>query len=330
MAFKEGPRPSRAPSPAQQDPAVSELQQRVLQQRADRQDLRRLGQGPAAHFLGEKHAQVKDLGGEGPAGLDQGTAANDAGLDAVPRRPRESRQRAESPRRSRTGSRRRRSSPPRGPASPARLAGKVDSHDPATSTPRPPATAPAPAGRPGTGAGTERRRLARFDLKARRTSYIAPFFLLFGVFGLFPLAYTPGCRCTTGTARRRQDLRRPRQLHRAARRRGLLERGVQHARHLRPLDGPAAPARPVPRQRCSTSGCAAGRFFRMAMLLPNVTSVAAVAHRLRAALRARLRHDQLAARPGRRRPDRLAERASGPPGSRSPRWSTGAGPATTR
>jgi len=37
---------------------------------------------------------------------------------------------------------------------------------------------------------TRRQRLSRFDTKASPYAYVAPFFLLFGLVGLFPLAYT--------------------------------------------------------------------------------------------------------------------------------------------
>ena len=37
---------------------------------------------------------------------------------------------------------------------------------------------------------TFRQRLSRFDVKASPYAYIAPFFILFGVIGLFPLVYT--------------------------------------------------------------------------------------------------------------------------------------------
>src|SRR5881392_4078900 len=39
-------------------------------------------------------------------------------------------------------------------------------------------------------AGAARRRLRRFDLKVSPYAYVAPFFLIFIAFGLFPLGYT--------------------------------------------------------------------------------------------------------------------------------------------
>ncbi|MWB98091.1 carbohydrate ABC transporter permease [Agromyces seonyuensis] len=63
-----------------------------------------------------------------------------------------------------------------------------------TSTLTPPAesapAAPAPAGKPSKDRSEFRRKLSRFDLKASPYFYVAPFFILFGLVGLFPLVYT--------------------------------------------------------------------------------------------------------------------------------------------
>ncbi|GAA3721653.1 sugar ABC transporter permease [Streptomyces tremellae] len=64
----------------------------------------------------------------------------------------------------------------------------------ATSTPTRDAHVPPPRGAaappPAAGRGSWRGRLWRFDDKASPYAYIAPFFLVFGAFGLFPLVYT--------------------------------------------------------------------------------------------------------------------------------------------
>ncbi|MEW2547224.1 sugar ABC transporter permease [Streptomyces sp. NPDC047002] len=64
----------------------------------------------------------------------------------------------------------------------------------ATSTPTRDAHVPPPRGAaappPAAGRGSWRSRLWRFDDKASPYAYIAPFFLVFGAFGLFPLVYT--------------------------------------------------------------------------------------------------------------------------------------------
>ena len=54
-----------------------------------------------------------------------------------------------------------------------------------TSTPPPGGSGAAPNGR-----GGWRSRLWRFDDLASPYAYIAPFFLVFGAFGLYPLLYT--------------------------------------------------------------------------------------------------------------------------------------------
>ena len=68
-----------------------------------------------------------------------------------------------------------------------------------------------------------------------------------------------------------------RELHRTARRRALLELGLQHVRHLRHRHRPAAAAGAVPGQRAQPAAAGPRTFFRMAMLVPNITSIAAVA-----------------------------------------------------
>ncbi|MCZ0210630.1 carbohydrate ABC transporter permease [Streptomyces achromogenes] len=62
----------------------------------------------------------------------------------------------------------------------------------ATTTPTRGAYTPPPggSGAVSNGRGTWRSRLWRFDDKASPYAYIAPFFLIFGAFGLYPLLYT--------------------------------------------------------------------------------------------------------------------------------------------
>ena len=55
---------------------------------------------------------------------------------------------------------------------------------------RPPATTPAPSSKTTSSRLTRRQRLSRFDVKASPYLYISPFFILFGITGLFPLVYT--------------------------------------------------------------------------------------------------------------------------------------------
>jgi cellobiose transport system permease protein len=53
-----------------------------------------------------------------------------------------------------------------------------------------PAAPTTPRGRPGRGDLTVKQKLSRFDVKASPYFYVAPFFVLFGLVGLFPLIYT--------------------------------------------------------------------------------------------------------------------------------------------
>ena len=60
-----------------------------------------------------------------------------------------------------------------------------------TTLPRPSATEAPPRARAVVAESlTRRQRLSRFDTKASPYAYVAPFFILFGLIGLFPLAYT--------------------------------------------------------------------------------------------------------------------------------------------
>src|SRR6478735_3377685 len=75
-------------------------------------------------------------------------------------------------------------SPSQSPSQPA-------SPSPSLATSTPGAEAPAPVDRsPITPRAGWRRRLTRVDEKASPYAYVSPFFILFGVVGLFPLLYT--------------------------------------------------------------------------------------------------------------------------------------------
>ena len=92
---------------------------------------------------------------------------------------------------------------------------------------------------------TPRQRLSRADVRYSPYAYVAPFFLLFGLTGLFPLVYTlnvslhewdllggPGRVRRTGQLRRRAD--RP----------AVLELDAQHREHLPAVLGAAGDRRP--------------------------------------------------------------------------------------
>ena len=155
-----------------------------------------------------------------------------------------------------------------------------------------------------------RERLHRLDAKASPYLYIAPFFLLFAVFGLFPLVYTAWVSLTDRNlldpddALRRARTTTPTLLHDS-----YFWNAVENTLgDLRALDRAAAPARARRSRTCSTRSCAART------LLPDERAAAAghLARRrradLHAALRARLRPGQLRARRGRHRHGRLGGR----------------------
>ena len=131
-------------------------------------------------------------------------------------------------------------------------------------------------------------------------------------------------------ARRGQELRRPGQLHRADR--ATPTSGTRWS--TRSASSSCRPSRRSSWRCCwptrSTSACAAGCCFRLGVLLPLVTSVVAVAVVFTQLFGRDYGMINWVLEPRRRRRRSPGRTRSGPPGSRSPRWSTGGGPATTR
>ena len=142
---------------------------------------------------------------------------------------------------------------------------------------------PAPT-RPGRAAAQPpaRSRPARcrgWTCKVSPYLYIAPFFVVFGIFGLFPLVYTAWVSLHDWDLHRRPSSRSsawtttptlsPTTDFWNARR--------QHVQHLRALHGPAAAAGALPRQPAQPAAAGADVLADGACCCPNVTSVAAVA-----------------------------------------------------
>ena len=123
-----------------------------------------------------------------------------------------------------------------------------------------------------------RSRLHRVDSNASPYLYISPFFVLFGVFGLFPLGYTAWVSLTDRT------LLDP-DTHFV----GLLNftnlihdsyfwNAVENTLGIwRDRDRSPAPDRALAGPPAEHEAARRGRFFRMAVLLPQVTSLVAVA-----------------------------------------------------
>ena len=133
--------------------------------------------------------------------------------------------------------------------------------------------------RPPAGDGTAPRvRLAGCDTPPWR-GYLLRLSVLHPVRGLraVPARGSPsGSRCTTGACSARTPGSGLDNYTRAVRRRVLLERAPQHLRHLRAGDGAAAIAGALVLAHLLNQRLRARRFWRMGVLLPNVTSVAAV------------------------------------------------------
>ena len=108
------------------------------------------------------------------------------------------------------------------------------------------------------------------------TCFISPFFILFAIFGLFPIVFTFWVSLHDWSLLGDRSLGRPRQLHGAGRRRATS--GTPWS--TRSGSSCWRPSRSCCwrwcSRSCSTSGCAARTFWRMGVLLPNITSVAAV------------------------------------------------------
>ena len=182
----------------------------------------------------------------------------------------------------------------------------------------------------GRGGFTLRERLIKLDAKASPYLYIAPFFLLFAVFGAFPLAYTAWVSLTN-----RNLLSTSTQFVGLANYTALIHDSyfwnaventlgiwvLSTVPQLLPGDGVRPPAQP-----------AAPR----AQLLPDEPAAAAgdLAGRggadLHAAVRLPLRPHQLRADRGRESARSTGRPGRSLPGSRCRRWSPGGGWATTR
>ena len=116
----------------------------------------------------------------------------------------------------------------------------------------------------------------RPDMRGAPYAYIAPFFLLFAAFGLFPLIYTawvvaaPRTSCGAD-----QMMGRPRQLHRPVQQPVLLERAAEHLHHRRHLHRAAAAdgAGPGPPAQLQAARARPSSGSRCCM--PYATSVAA-------------------------------------------------------
>ena len=118
----------------------------------------------------------------------------------------------------------------------------------------------------------------QLDVKGSPYLYIAPFFLLFGVFGLFPLVYTAWVACTTGTLlRATSTFVGAGQLQRAARRRLLLERHVNTFGIFVLSTVPQLLLALWSWRTCSTGRCGPGPSSGWACCCPTSPRVAAVA-----------------------------------------------------
>ena len=175
-------------------------------------------------------------------------------------------------------------------------------------------------------------RLARLDVRYSPYLYVRRSSCSSRSSGSSRWSTRSGCRCTTGTCwRRTTTFVGAAELHPAAGRRRLLARAWCNTLGIFVhLHGAATAARAAGWPTCSTGGCGRGPLVRMARAGAERHLDGRGGDRLRAALRPRLRHDQLGARPGRHRRDRLEGRPLRRLDRPSPPWSTGGGPATTR
>ena len=116
-------------------------------------------------------------------------------------------------------------------------------------------------------------------------AYIAPFFILFGVFGLFPMVYTFFISLFEWDPLGNQDVRRRPQLQHPADRPPVLER---HRNTLSIWFLSTVPQSAIALGLAHLLHAARLRFanfFRMSLLVPYITSVAATSHRLHPTLR---------------------------------------------
>ena len=253
-------------------PGVPRRQERVLQRRPGRRDLRRGAKELKPVYLGPKNQAVRDaVENAAAAASSRASSSRTRPGPARSGRPAGSAVARGSQVARRVGTDRLALGARQSPGGTGTVAGppprthrRVRRCGPAMSLsaptrPRPrrpdPQPAPPPAGRD-RGSG----RLSRLDIKVSPYLYIAPFFVLFGVFGLFPLVYTLlGVAARLEPAQRRAPVRSawtttagwsPTPV--------LLERAVQHPRHLRARHRAAAAAGAARWPTCSTGGCAAG------------------------------------------------------------------------
>ena len=189
-----------------------------------------------------------------------------------------------------------------------------------TASPTTPPAAPAAAGR-------ARAACCRWTCKASPYLYIAPFFVIFAVFGLFPCSTRPGSRCTTGTWSGRA-VHRPRQLPTLFADPDFWNAVVNTLGILVLATVPQLLLALVVAALLNQQ-LRARLLLRMGVLLPIVTSVAAVGIVFSqifdrdAGMVNGLLHLSAS-------PRSTGGPTSGRPGSPSRPWSTGAGPATTR
>ena len=151
-----------------------------------------------------------------------------------------------------------------------------------------------------------RLRLSRWDMQVSPYLFIAPFFVLFAVFGLFPLGYTLWVSLHDWSLLGEHTWSGLGQLHAQL----MADRASGTRSSTRSASSSLAT---VPQLLLALllanllNRRLRGRtFFRMGVLLPEHHLGGRGRHRLQPALQPRLRPDQLGARPGRHRPDRLA------------------------
>ena len=122
-----------------------------------------------------------------------------------------------------------------------------------------------------------RRRLTKLDEKGAPYAYVSPFFILFGVVGLFPLLYTAWVSLHKWSLIGGQGARRPQELHRRARAALLLERAEEHRQHLPALERPPGHRAPCSSPPRSTAACGPGRSGGWACCCPTSSPPVAVA-----------------------------------------------------
>ena len=152
------------------------------------------------------------------------------------------------------------------PAGPARRAGSGRADD-----------RTAAAAQPNRGGERWRTRLSWADIRLSPYLYIAPFFVLFGIFGLYPLVYTAWVSL--------HDWELASDEHpwsgldnygRLVDRPGVLELAVEHGRDLPALHGAAADPGAADREPAQPAAARPDLLPAVSVILPMATSVAAV------------------------------------------------------